>query len=556
MALRGNLAEAALPDVVQLLALGRRTGRLSVARDGELGTLSFVDGAVAHAALAHRRDPLGGALVRAGLLPDSELRAALVAQAAEPDSPLGLLLVRRGAVPHAALLALLRTQSAEAAYELLGWTRGTFSFDSDVPPFAAELAVQLDVGSLLLESARRADEGVLIATEVPGVGSVFATVPRGERWSASPAVDVAADEIGRVTALLDGQRDVQSVADASGLSTYAVSRAIYALVRDGRARRVATDASVAPLRLAGARADEHLNLGIAFARAGLLDEALRELRRVLELRPTDATARAHLGAAALRAGRVDEAAAVLGEAAATPGASAATVHAFGVTLHRLGQFELAHEAYARAARLGLGDDPRHLTARGALALDRRDWVAARHLLDRARAHWPQPAAVWYHYAVLAALGVRDIDGASALAREGVAAHPRAAALLANDAALRAGGAGARVEGRGAGEPLGGVMQALAERPDLAPAQRLLGDLLYRAGQFDRARNAYAAATRLAPDGSSTAWARLGTLALRAGDRDAARHAWQRACNLRPDHPTARANLEALGRSGADVPSVS
>ena len=50
--------------------------------------------------------------------------------------------------------------------------------------------------------------------------------------------------------------------------------------------------------------------------------------------------------------------------------------------------------------------------------------------------------------------------------------------------------------------------------------------------------------------SATAWARLGSLALRAGDREAARRAWERACSLQPDHPTARANLDALGRSGA------
>ncbi|GJG87690.1 hypothetical protein tb265_28710 [Gemmatimonadetes bacterium T265] len=547
MSIRGNIAEAALADVVQLLALGRRTGRLTAARDGELGTLWFVDGAVAHATLAHRRDALGALLVRRGLLDDADLRAALVEQAAEPDTPLGVLLVRRGCVPRGALLARLEEQTAEAAYELLGWTRGTFSFDSDVASLPSELTPRLDVGSLLLEAARRADDEVLIATEVPGRTSTFAPV------AAAGAPNAARDEVAeRVIALLDGARDVRAVADAAGLAPYHVSRALFALVREGRVRRVPSRAAVdVPAHLAVARADEHLNLGIAFARAGLLDDALRELRRVLEFLPGDVGARGHLGAVALRAGRLDEAVAVLGEAATMPGVSGAALHALGLARHRLGQLELAHEAYAHAARLGLEHDPRHLTARAALALDRREWEVARELLERARAHWTAPPAVWYHYALLAALYVRDARGAATLAREGRAAHPRAAALLANRAAHRA---QTRRPEHLAGA-LADVMGALAERSDLAPAQRLLGELQYRAGRFDRAREAYEAATRLAPDASADAWARLGTLALRAGDGERARRAWERACSLQPEHPTARANLDALRRSGAAAPAA-
>ena len=545
MAIRGSIAEAALADVVQMLALGRRTGRLSVAREGELGTVWFVDGAVAHAALAHRREPVGASRVRGGALDDADLRAALVEQAAEPETPLGVLLVRRAGVREDVLAAHVAAQTAEAAYELLGWTRGTFSFEAAAAPPAAVLGVRLDVGSLLMASAQRADEGVVYATEVPGPASVFARSP-GAGAPVTAHDGAGGNQVERVAALLDGVRDVRGLADAAGLSVHHTTAAIYALVRAGCARRVVVPAAGPAPRHAAARADEHVNLGVAFARAGMLDDALRELRRALELRPGDPAASAQLGAAALRAGRLEEAAAALGAAAALAGASAAALHALGVVRHRLGQHELAEEAYAAAARRGLADDPRHLTARAALAFDRRDAAGARALLDRARAGWTAPPAVWYHHAVLAAFATGDRARARALAREGVDAHPGAAALLANAAVLAA----AAAPGSAPREALAGAAAALADRPDLAPAQRLLGELCYRSGDYDAARDAYAAATRLAPDASATAWARLGSLALRAGDADAARQAWTRACSLRPDHPTARANLDALGRSGA------
>jgi hypothetical protein len=41
MAIRGSLSEANLADVLQLLALGQKTGVLSLAREGSFGAVHF-----------------------------------------------------------------------------------------------------------------------------------------------------------------------------------------------------------------------------------------------------------------------------------------------------------------------------------------------------------------------------------------------------------------------------------------------------------------------------------------------------------------------------------
>src|SRR4051812_41162392 len=104
MAIRGSLAEAGLPDVLQLLALGQKTGCLSVARAGDFGSIYFVNGRVAHASLVNRRDKLGEQLLRAGSVAAADLSAALAEQVADPSRRLGELLIRRGAVDPAALV--------------------------------------------------------------------------------------------------------------------------------------------------------------------------------------------------------------------------------------------------------------------------------------------------------------------------------------------------------------------------------------------------------------------------------------------------------------------
>jgi len=90
--------------------------------------------------------------------------------------------------------------------------------------------------------------------------------------------------------LLDGSRDVNQVIEDSGLGEFEVGKALYGLVTAGFVHRAGRTASAEDLKMTDARVEEHRNLGIAFYKTGMLDEAAREFRRVAELRATDANA--------------------------------------------------------------------------------------------------------------------------------------------------------------------------------------------------------------------------------------------------------------------------
>ncbi|HMJ02572.1 MAG TPA: tetratricopeptide repeat protein, partial [Conexibacter sp.] len=77
------------------------------------------------------------------------------------------------------------------------------------------------------------------------------------------------------------------------------------------------------------RVDEHRNLGIAFYKTGMLDEAMREFRRVTELRETDAAARFYIGLALMRQGKWSDAVVAFRECVAQPGARPAALHNLG-----------------------------------------------------------------------------------------------------------------------------------------------------------------------------------------------------------------------------------
>lgn len=540
MAIRGSLAEAGLPDVLQLLSLGQKTGCLSVARAGDFGSIFFERGRVVHASLVNRRDRLGEQLLRAGAVDAADLQAALAEQAADPSRRLGELLLRRGAVRADALERQARLQVEEAVLELFTWTQGTFSFEPEVRVDLPESPLSLDASGLLMEGARRTDERARIAQRIPGPDAVFACAAHvADLAAAAASLELSAAEK-RVVPFVDGVRDVAQLADAAGVVEFDAMRAVFALAEEGLVAHVATSAP--PDARGGSRIDEHRNLGVAFYRAALFDEALRELRRVLELAPADGHARFHIGLIALRRGRWADAAAALGEAAALSGAPGAVFHALALARREIGQLDGAHEALDEAARRGLAHDPRGQALRASLRLRAGDAAAASALFADAdapsgsRAH----AAPWYHYAALAAARAGDGARAAALLEAGRAAHPRSAPLLANLAALRL------AEGR-ADDALRLAAAALAEDVSLAPAHKTAGDAHYRGGRFAEAAACYERALAVVPTLGPDVWLRLGNVRLRQGDRDAAAAAWRRALEIDPGHAIARGNIAALGR---------
>lgn len=548
MAIRGSLAEAGLPDVLQLLALGQKTGCLSVARSGDFGSIYFEHGRVVHASLVNRRDRLGDHLLRAGEVDAADLRAALAEQVADPTRRLGDLLLRRGAVRAEALERHARVQVEEAVLEMFTWAQGTFSFEPEVRVDLAVPPLSIDPSALLLEGARRADERARIARVVPDRDAVFAVSPDAP-VDATGALDLtgvlalgvelaAAEQ--RVVPLVDGKRDVAQLAEAAGAVEFDAMRTLFALAEARLVTRVGTSAPPDPR--VGLKLGEHRNLGVAFFRASLFDEAVREFRRVLELAPTDAHARFHLGLVALRRGKWTDAAAVLGEAAALPNAPAAVFHALAVARREIGEVQGAHEALDEAARRGLAKDPKLIALRASLQLRAGDAAAADATMRDADAAATSPhrPASWYHYAAVAAARAGDATRAAALLEAGLAAHPRAASLLANLAAHRL-HVGRADDARKLAE------SAIAEDAGLAPAHKTLGDAHYRVGRYADAAACYEQAVALAPTLGADVYLRLGNVRLRQGDRPAACTAWRRALELDPGHAIARGNLAALER---------
>ncbi len=538
MAIRGNLHEASLADVLQLLALGQKTGCLSVAREGSFGTIHFDGGRIVFASLVNRRDQLGDRLVRHGAIAADALARFVAAHAPPDERMLAVGLLDQGLVDFDVLEAICRVHIEEAVYFLLGWTNGTFTFETAPRADEGDILVSMSADSLLLEGARRVDEWTVVAKRIPSLDLIFEL--DSSRLALREVPLSAMQE--QLLPLLDGTHDVNAVIERSGLGEFDVGKAIFGLLTAGYAHRVGRSAArrqPSP----ESRVAEHRNLGVAFYRTGLFVEAQREFRRVLELRDADAAARFYLGLVHLRQGEWDAAVEVLQRATQEPDAAAAVHHNLAYALERLGRLDEAAAMLAEAERRGTAGDPRTSLSLASVSLQRGDLAGAVSQLATARARWGsrQPSAAWYHVAGLAAALSGDLLSAIHTMDEGVALHPRAAVLHNNLAVLHERAGNYELAART-------LEHALLEEANNAHLHKNLGDYLYRAQRYDEAFEALTRVVRLEPQHGADVHLKLGNVLYRRGQLPEAKLSWERAQAIDPGNAIVRANLDALGRA--------
>ncbi len=546
MAIRGNLSEASLADVLQLLALGRKNGCLSLAGEACFGAVQFIEGRVVSAGIVNNRDRLGDRLLRSGVTTADELARIVADCGHDDDRVLAEVLMADKSVPLDVVQREYRNLMEEVVYQLFGWTEGSFTFEPDAIGPGSGVVVpsySMSVDSLLLEGARRVDEWSLIEKKIPGFDIIFEA--DNEKLSESEVSLGPVEE--KLLAHIDGTCDVNMLMDRTGLGQFETGKALYGLLSAGYIQRVGRSAArrQPPPE---SRVTEHRNLGVAFYRTGMLREAEREFMRVLELRPGDGAAIFYLGLVHARRGEWREAAGAFHAVSELPEAPAAVFHNLAFAIARCGDLtQAAHNLAEAELRAGSDPDPRLSLSAVQLALADEDLHEAELRLEEARTRWlpRQPSAAWFYLAGLCAALAGDRDRAVKILEEGIDLHPHSVPLHNNLAVV--------LERMGHHETAARALEhALLEDAASAHLHKNLGDYHYRAQHFDEALEAYTRVLRLAPRHGPDVYLKIGNVAYRRGEMNEARSAWEQALTLDPGNRIVHANLTALGAAGSSV----
>ncbi len=169
MSMVGRLEDLALADILQILSLSKRTGKLTLTRREGTGVILFRQGHITYAASDSARETLGNILVCQKHITESTLMAALEVQHRSTENQLlGQILLEKGHITQEVLEKCIRQQIERVICEFFTWRKGFFKFE--LMDVEALDGVQVDTDDfllksglspefLLLEAARRVDEG-------------------------------------------------------------------------------------------------------------------------------------------------------------------------------------------------------------------------------------------------------------------------------------------------------------------------------------------------------------------------------------------------------------
>ena len=225
MALEGSLKDFGLADILQLIYFQRKTGVLALDGKTDKVKLLFVDGNIVGAESKRRNEDnrLGKILVKRGVIKDEDLKAVLEEQR-RTGIRLGTVLIQRELVDKEKIREILNSQITETVVQLFGWQQGTYEFAAQGVPQDKELPFSLDTQHLLMEGLRILDELSIIKDRIT-LDTLL--MRKGNDVSS------LTEEEKEVFTCVDGQNDVSTIIDLTGLDSYTVSKTLLSLMEKG-----------------------------------------------------------------------------------------------------------------------------------------------------------------------------------------------------------------------------------------------------------------------------------------------------------------------------------
>jgi len=526
MAIKGSLTEATLSDVVQLLTFSQKSGCLSVTDGKDFGNIFIKDGKIIHATILNRKYRLGDSFVVKHIIEEETLSKALEIQESKKKKRIGEILVEMGAITNDTLDKELKNQIEETIFTMLTWESGYFNFEAGLLPSQEELTIQMSPQELLLEGARRIDEWHKIEHKIPPSETILV---QKERIQDIPLTE----QEQKIINLIDGSRSIDEVLKLSEYDFFETCKTIYGLLTAGLLEK--PEKPLQEKRIVG-DISEFKNLGFAFYKTEMFDEAEREYKKILEIDSDNAEALLFLGLIELRHGNYQTAQENFLKALGKEKRSS-ILNNLGYVCNKLESYDEA-VSYLNQAKELTPDDPK-VNCNLAVVLYRQSKLdesceVFTHVLE----HSPEFISPYIYLSAIY-LQKNDVERAAHLLTEAIDKFPRWGVFKNNLAVLYE-----TVDKAEEAEKL--YRQAVEENPRDADICRNLADFYYEEQILGAAKELY---EKIPEDKRD--WEicfKLGNIFLRQGDAEQALSLWEQAHKLNPSEEIITRNIDVLQKS--------
>jgi hypothetical protein len=230
MALKGNLRDFSLTQILNLINLARKTGTLSIEVSGQQAQMWFKEGSLIFASSDNQDGHLAQVLYRAGKLSQDQTRLILSRAGTTNDKRLGMMLIEAGHVTQNDILQSMRKHTEDIVFRIFTWSDGMFRFEPNVLPSEERITVPIKLENMIMEGTRRLKEWEQLQDELPNLDMTLRFTDRPDARLRNINLSV---EEWRVVSFINPRNSIRQIAKANNMSDFQIRRIIYGMLQAG-----------------------------------------------------------------------------------------------------------------------------------------------------------------------------------------------------------------------------------------------------------------------------------------------------------------------------------
>jgi hypothetical protein len=241
MALKGNLRDFSVTQLLNLVNMAQKTGVLILERPNEKIAVSFLGGKIAYAQTGQEDGRLATVLYRAKKLTPSQYRAIQERAKNINDKELGLILINASYITQQDIISILQTHFTSVVNKLFTWADGLFRFENDILPPDGKITVRISLENIIIEGARRQKELEHLQDEIPSLDIAMKFTDRPGTNLRN--VNLSVDEW-KVVSFINPKNSIRQIASAAKKSDLEIRRIVYGLLQAGLVELVRPEGSM------------------------------------------------------------------------------------------------------------------------------------------------------------------------------------------------------------------------------------------------------------------------------------------------------------------------
>ena len=230
MALKGNLRDFSITQLLNLVNVAQKTGTLVVERSQEQVFVSFREGKLSFARNGADAAGLTMVLYHARKLNAAQVRAINERSVGMSDKELGLLLINSNYISQQEIISSLQAYYLSMVNRLFSWSEGLFHFDTELLPPKDKITVRLSLENLIIEGTRKMREWEQLQGEIPSLDMAL-------KFTNRPGINLrslslSADEW-KVISFINPKNTIRQIAKAANKNDLEIRRIVYAFIQAG-----------------------------------------------------------------------------------------------------------------------------------------------------------------------------------------------------------------------------------------------------------------------------------------------------------------------------------